>query len=417
MQVTDPLSLHLPQLDSMLEAIESEQFDELFEQFADLDQTFGLLYGTYVEELHYLAADEPQNEVAERIGEKFADIRPLISALRDDLSLGDYSAAQETLVVLKDQAITLFSLFGEYREAAQAGPRYSEIPYTHELLRVCHHYLNGALSIDAVQGRLEVFCQYHEALENQVATIIPSPPERETFEQRAEDLEEVLNIQLQGIEDLDYALERNDERAIADSLETLSEAAEVLVDIYKSLQKADLQPRTVACIRCGADNSIEARVCGECSAVLPQRAALEAPTSTIALEEDGTAVGPQEAEEITRLQNAVNESLQTGQKQGLLDALEDYGKRLARNKRQFDRMDNPPGELPSAQLALLERAREIFSAALAQIEEGYALLTEGAPSLSPHLLETGIERMREGTQRFQEFQAEFQKAQSMTPGR
>jgi hypothetical protein len=413
MKVTDPLTDHLPQLDLMVKALESEQYGGLNQSFTELDQAFGLLYGTYLEELQYMAADDPQNEVSAKIGAKFVELRPHIGALRDDLSLQDFCAALETLKELKNQAITLYSLFGEYQAILKSTPKLSEIPYTHELLRVTQHYLRGALSLEAVHGRLEVFCQYHEALETQLSTLIPSPPEREAFERNADDLEEALQMQLQGIEDLDLALERNDKEAISESLELLTEAADVFVEIYKALQKADLEPRTISCIRCGAPNSTEARICGACAAVLPQSAAALGPNSTISLEEDGTVVGPQTSEEVLRLQKAVDGCLHGGQVQELLQSLQNYQQKLERNRRQFERLEAPPSDIPLQHTELLRKARNLFREAFQELEIGLEVLFEGASSMDPLLLEDGMERMRTGNAIFLEFQQEFQRAQGL----
>ena len=413
MTVSDPLMEHLPQLDLMISALESGEFDDLYDLYAELDQTFGTLYGTYADELQYLAADEPQNDVAEKIGERFAEIRPFVAALRDDLSLDDFDSALDTLRELKEEIVTLYSLFGEYKEVSQQGPRYSEIPYTHELLRVGKHYLNGALSIEAVQGRLEVFCQYHDVLETQLSTVVPSPPERAAFEENAEDLEEALSLQLHGIEDLDLALERADNQAISEALDVISEAGEVLVEIYRTLQKADLEPPKISCIRCGADNTTDAKICGECGAVLPQSAAV-GPTSTVAFEEDGSNVGPQESEEIARLQQAVDAALHGGDTDSLLECIDHNQKRLARICKQFERMKAPPGDLPREQLELLENAKAVVQEAISEFTAGLDELRQASATLDPIGLENGLERMRAGSDLFVEFQHDFQTAEGMT---
>ena len=414
MQVSDPLTDHLPQIERMISALESEQYETLFEDYHELDATFGILYGTYVDELHYLAADEPQNEVAERIGVQFSELRPFLNALRDDLSLEDLDAALDTLKGLKEEATTLYALFGEYRQVALEAPRYSEVPYTHELIRVCKHYLKGALSIEAVQGRFEVFCNYHEALEQQLASLVPSPPEREAFEERAEDIEEALALQLQAMEDLDFALEHNEESEIAEALENLAEAAEVLVEVYRHLQKADLEPVKVSCIRCGAENPTDARMCGACGAVIPQSAANVGPNSTMAFEEDGSAVGPKESEELLRMEEAFHLFLHSGEPDKLEQALISYQRKMERIKRQFGRMDDPPAEIPAEHLAILQRARQSFRQTLQALEAGLAKLQEGFASAEPLLLEEGLAEMRAGNELFNAFQAEFEAARSLS---
>ena len=51
MQAVDPLNEYLPHLERMIHAIQSERYDDLYRQYAEVDQIFGMLYGTYIDEL------------------------------------------------------------------------------------------------------------------------------------------------------------------------------------------------------------------------------------------------------------------------------------------------------------------------------------------------------------------------------
>jgi hypothetical protein len=305
-------------------------------------------------------------------------------------------------------------LFAEYKRLAASGETYSEIPYTQELIRVCRHYLKGELAREAVIGRLDIFCQFHELLETQISTLIPSPPERKTFEERILDLHDALEIQLHAVEDLDLALERGDNELLEEALESLAEAADVLVEVYHALQKADLEPRRISCIRCAADNSIDSRLCGSCGAVLPQSAGLETPLSTIALEEDGTAVAHGESEEVARMRDLIGAAQLKNDPGELLDAVRDYRTRWERSQRQFDRMEEPPADLPSAQLELLTHARRTFARAMAVLQDAMQLLEDGATVLDPGLLDAGLSKMHEGESIFRDFTKTFEQAQEMT---
>lgn len=416
MQVSDPLSDQLPHLDLMIRAIENERYETLFEHFAELDQIFGVLYTTYIDELQYLAVDDPQNKVAEKIGAVFYELRPSIATLRNELSLGEYLEALEQLQILKSHTQKLFALFESFKRESEGSEIYSEVPYTQELLRVCHHFLNKKLSAEAVQGRLEIFCQYHEHLENQVINLLPSPMERPIFEERLPDLEEALSLQLQAIEDLDLALERNEESSMREAMLLLEEAAEALVEVYRSLQKADLEAPSISCIRCGADNSLEAKICGQCAAVLPQAAGMSPPVSTIALEEDGSTVASQESEEVLKLQSLVDQALLANDTSELSQALLEYEKRLARNRRQFERLESPPADLPSEQAGLLWKARDTFALALGELERGLALLQEGAEHFDLGLLQSGMDQIRLAESNFRDFQVQFKEAESLSQG-
>ena len=400
----------------MIKAIENEQYDTLFQSFAEVDQIFGVLYATYIDELQYLAVDDPQNKIAEEIGAKFYELRPSIATLRNELSLGEFQEALEQLQTLKSHTRKLFALFERFKRESESGELYSEVPYTHELLRVCHHFLNKKLSAEAVQGRLEIFCQYHEQLENQVNSLLPSPMERPILEERLPDLDEALSLQLQAIEDLDIALERNEENCLREAMLLLEEAAETLVEVYRSLQKADLEAPSISCIRCGADNSLDARICGKCAAVLPQAAGLSQPVSTITLEEDGSEVVSRESEEVLKMQSLVDQALLSNDNSELRQALGEFEKRLLRNRTQFQRLESPPTDLPSEHANLLSQARQTFAQALSELEHSLALLLEGSERLDLALLQSGMEQMRLAESSFQDFQAQFQEAESLRPG-
>lgn len=414
MQAVDPLNEYLPHLERMIHAIQSERYDDLYRQYAEVDQIFGMLYGTYIDELQYLAAGEVHNSVAVKIGEQFHTLKPCIQSLHDELSLREFGPAIEHLEELKEHSLKLFSLFGEFKQAAAEGPKFSEIPYTHELIRVTRHYLEGNLALEAVQGRLDIFCQYHELLENQIAALVPSEPERKTFEERMPDLQEAVDIQMHAIEDMDVALERLDHEALEEALDHLAEAAEVLVDVYNALQRADLEPRKVSCIRCGADNSIDSRLCGSCGAVLPQSAGMGIPVSTVALEEDGSAVDSGESEEVRRIRGVVESARLSSDPGELMSALSDYRTRWERNQRQFERLESPPAELPAEQAQLLGHARETFAEAMAILQEALQLLEDGATVLDLNLMDAGLSRMHEGELVFKEFAKDFEQAQRMT---
>ncbi len=414
MKSADPISDYLPHLDFMIEAIQESRYDTLNQPYAELDRIYGALYGSYVDELKYLAVGEPQNRAAARIAQQFEVLKPELRCLHDALSLSEYGEALEALKELKAQTLELFSLFSQYQAEAAQGPQYSEIPYSQELIRVGRHYLDGALAADAVHGRLEIFCQFHELLEHQVATMIPSPPERKTFEERMPDLEEALGLQLQAIEDLDLALERADDEGVAEALELVKIAAEALVEVYRALEKADLEPRRTTCIRCGAQNSTDSRLCDQCHAVLPQQAGLAG--STMALEEDGSAVTGRQSEEVAHLEKLVERVLADGEVGELTQALAEFRQRWQQNQRRFKKLEEPPAEAPPAQLELLNRARQTFAEAMSHLDEGLNLLEGGLDPLNASALSSGLERLRLGESAFGSLAQDFKEAERLTQG-
>lgn len=412
MSQNDPLSTYLPQLDYMIQAIENGDHKSLTQHYSSLDHTLGMLYNLHIDELRYLAVDDPQNATSEEIGDLFWKLRPSVAQLHDELSLGEFSEALEHLHTLKKEMGALFTLFERYQSEWRNAPQLSDIPHTHELLRVCNHFLNGALGYDAVQGRLNSFCQFHEQLETRISTMLPSPLEQDVFEASYADLEEALSMQLQAIEDLDCALERNDRELMREAMGLLTEAAEVLVEVYLRLHRADSEPPQVNCVRCGETNSTQARMCGNCGAVIPQSTATGEPFSTIALEEDGSSVLTTESDLVSRLQDAVDKALMTSQTEELSELIDQYDDQIQRQAQRFKQLDTPPADLPADQKATLQHSHALFSAAIEELKSGLDLLRDGAASLDSALLTAGLEKLREAETLFREFIQEFERAES-----
>ena len=134
---------HLPQINLLLEALEAGAEDNPELLYHELDQALHFLYAGYAEEIQFLAPHEAQGETAELIGKGFVEIFGLLRPLGEEISAGDLSLAQETADTLKEAIESLYPLFRRYRQQYEEAPRYSEVPYTHELVRVCRHFLEG----------------------------------------------------------------------------------------------------------------------------------------------------------------------------------------------------------------------------------------------------------------------------------
>lgn len=410
----------IKQIDQLIEHLEDHTSPTfLLPVFEELDQILGSLYAIYLNELQFLAADEPQNVAANQIARDFNEVRPVVAALRNELSLGEMDNALESARRLKSVVTQLFGSFADMKQQAMQGPRYSELPFTQELLRVVHHYLNGDLALSAVQERLDAFCNYHDNLEISLEQMVPTAAEAPVMEARRDDLEEALAMQLQGIEDLDVALERRSDKAIKRAAEALRVAAETLYEIYQELQKAENEPALVSCFRCGTSNSTEARLCSKCGAMLPRfdsGMTAEKRSSTIEIKESPDG-GPASArpEELVKLESAVSAAMARNDSSIIMAALDVFESRLKAVSQRMAALKEPPADIPPEHLQVLAEGRHRFQESLEILVEGHTLLAEGATTLDHALLRRGLEEVEAGYQVMQGFTEIFERAEKISP--
>ncbi len=404
----------IKQIDVLIELIEERTPGiQLLSVFEELDSILGSLYSIYLNELQFLADGEPQNVAANQIAKDFHAVRPLLSGLRNELNLQDSDNALTAARELKEAVKQLFLSFGDLKRQAATGPQYSQLPFTQELLRVAHHYLKGNLPMSAVQERLDAFCNYHDNLELSLEHMVPTSAEAAVLEERQDDLEEALALQLQGIEDLDLALERRSDRGVEKAIEALTDSAEALHDIYQELENAQNAVATVTCFRCGAINDAHSRLCSGCGAHLPRFDSPEE-KSTLEFHEGGSA-SQDVPEELIRLQSAVNQAIASQDPGALESPLDSFSSRLNTLKSRMASMKAPPTDIPTEHLQLLNEGKELFQESLETLSQGYELLREGSDELDVHRLRRGLEEVEAGFALMQEFRQTFEQAEQLSP--
>ena len=408
------LPSEIRQLDLLIELLEQRRpCSELLPVFSELDSILGSLYAIYLNELQFLADGEPQNRAADQIAKDFSAVRPLARELSLELTQTDCQHALDVAHELKEAVRQLFLSFGDLKQQAAAGPKYSELPFTQELLRVVHHYLKGRLPMSAVLERLDSFCNYHDNLEQTFENLIPNEAEDSVLQERREDLEEALALQLQGIEELDLALEERDDRTIKKAVKKLTVASEALYEIYQELERANNEVATVACLRCGAETPTSDKQCVRCGAQLPRfDSGLQ--LSTVELQE-GALPTVGQPEELLRLGREVERALVEQDSHDLHVALESFHSRLASLKTRMKAMKSPPASIPSDHLKLLNEGKSLFLESVETLSNGYELLHEGATLLDENLLHQGLQDIDSGFALMREFQATFEEAERLTP--
>lgn len=413
MEDFDRVASYLPGL-LLLEKAFKGDYDVDFEDVLDdLDRHLSQSYSIFTQEASCLVEGEPPFKLSEQIAEAFVAVGATLDEVRTALGNEEEDQAEFALGQFRQRAEELCRFFDSYQQILSEQPKLSEIPYTHELVRVVRHFLDGTISSEAVEQRVAMFMAYHEALEAQLASFHASKAEGRVFEERSADLEEGLALQFQALQDLEEAVGASDRALIEASLAVILDVSELFVDVYRSLQKADAGLAAITCIRCSVDNSGDARVCIGCGAKLPRGADLLEPSSTVAWNEDGSLVGSVESAEVQQLEAMVALFLQDGQGAKVLSHLDHFARRIARCRRQFEKLGQAPQDIPAKHAHLLVSAKQIFSEALDNLSFGEQSLREGVQQVDHLKLEEGMRALRLGETLLLEFGKIFEQAQTM----
>ncbi|MCA9781188.1 MAG: hypothetical protein KC800_30920, partial [Candidatus Eremiobacteraeota bacterium] len=123
--------------------------------------------------------------------------------------------------------------------------------------------------------------------------------------------------------------------------------------------------------------------------------------STLALEEDGSAVHGSQPGELQKLRQAVGHFSSTGELEPLKKARLNFQKRLSRVERRFQKMITAPGSPTEEQAAILQSARDGFSRALRTVREGLEMVVLGEETGEITRLEAGLQKLEEAHQAFE----------------
>lgn len=380
-----------------------------------IDSILGSLYAIYLSELDFLADDDPQNKAANTIASAFSSIRPVLGHITQQLEHSELDDALENAYRLRAAINALFRSFDDIKQQSQQAPSFSKLPFTHELIRVIEHYLNKKLPLSAVQKRLETFSDYHDSLESALKQLIPTAAEAAVFIRHQSAIEEAMALQLQGVEELDLALEQQDSDEIRAACSTLQSAADLLYATYQDFQEAESAPSVLksACIYCGAETMDDPRQCSRCGARIPK---FDATIShfKVDIKEGDNLDGRKVPEELVTLKNAAAQTLSTENPAFIETALSAFAERLKIAQKRLVALQDPPKGLPQEQSEVLSQSRAVFYEALQSLKEGHDLLQDGAKALDAELIGCGLDEIETGFNSLEKFSALFSRAQAIS---
>lgn len=377
-----------------------------------LDLALGRMEMEFLEELPYRESTAVLHEVTMQVDAALVSLRGLLPALLARVESGD---AQEPLERGREAVQQFCEAFARLRREDEAGERWSESAWVHDLCRVGRGWLRGRLPQESFRRRVAGFEEYHRRLKEGLASFEPLPREQAVLEAQRGRLQAALERQEQALAVLQACAESGEEAPVLPALEALCEAAGDMIEVHRLLMQAEEREEERPCLRCGASNPLGGRFCSGCGGVLPRLVPDEPQASRLDLREGGG--GRPQYEHLQRLLDSV-ERLRAGTlaPEEFLAVLDDLEDRLVQADRQLARIAAPAAETPGEQLEIYLAARHAAQESQLRMAEALGCMREYVEQGQPHALATGIELAAAAGEQAAEFERLFQRVLEMGNG-
>ena len=236
----------------------------------------------------------------------------------------------------------LTRIFAAMQAEEAATPRFSPLPWVHDLCRVAVACRQGQLTEDHLAERLETSQQLHQ----RAALTIPQIPsliqDRQRWREIITSMEASLAEIGEGLQSVEAFLDTANEDILDAGLELCMGGAEKLVEDYETVKRLEEEQPGLLCPLCSEENPLGSQRCRHCSAALPRLADVE------------EAIGQSEISWPSHVQSLVQslEGLQGGSRQPevVLKEVEQMRERFQRGIQDMQKI-KVPEELEEAEQA------------------------------------------------------------------
>ena len=237
---------------------------------AAADEALGQLRFEFQEGLRFQESGPEMERSILLVGAMFGLLQRTFDHFEAALKEGDHYDAAIALQEGNAAVNQIFEELADLREALDT-VGYSESPFVNEILRVGYAYLGERLPLEVFQERVVAFWDFHREFVADFQASQPATPEDSAYEELRLDIEEALDQQTRGLEDLLAACESGGEGGHLESaLVRIQLATQALVSAQKELRDRAHLAEFKSCPRCGRDNPLSARFCAGCAARFPE---------------------------------------------------------------------------------------------------------------------------------------------------
>ncbi|MBX3167374.1 MAG: hypothetical protein KF760_08175 [Candidatus Eremiobacteraeota bacterium] len=341
----------------VLEGHSDEQ--ELGKVYQQLDSVLGQALFYFCDQVHFQPASDHLEAQSQLVYRHIDGVRDEAELACKACLIADEAEANLHLDAARQELIQLTTLFAAMKKEEEAQPRFSPLPWIHELCRVAVAYRQGQLSEEHLAERLETSRQLHQ----RAALSIPQVPSLIHDRQRWRELITSMEASLagigEGLQAVDAFLDTADGDTLDAGLELCMGGAEKLMEDYATIKRLEEEQPGLQCPLCSKENPLGTQRCGHCSAPLPRLSDME------------EAMGQGEVSWPSHVQSLVQslEGLQGGSRQPgvVLGEVQQMRERFERGIQDFKKMKIPEG-LEQAEEAR-ERLLQGSQAAIGSLEQ------------------------------------------------
>lgn len=331
-----------------LEGHSSEE--ELIKVQQQLDIVMGQVLFYYCDQVHFQPTSPELEEQSRLVYRRIDGVRDEAELACKAALIPDEEEANLHLDAARQELTALLSVFAEIKAAEEARPKFSPLPWVHELCRVAVACRQGDLSEDHLAERLETSQQLHST----AALTIPQIPSLIADRQRWRELISAMTASLaeigQGLESVAAFLQDGNSETLDAGLELCMGGAEKLMGEYETVKRLEEEQPGLQCPMCSQENPLGATRCAHCSAQLPRLTDVE------------EALGQGELSWPSHVQSLVQslEGLQGGSRQpGLvLGEVNQMRDRFHKGLKDLKAMKIPEQGLSEEELELVQETRE-----------------------------------------------------------
>lgn len=322
---------------------------ELVKVYQQLDTVLGQALFYFCDQVHFQPASEHLETQSQRVYRHIDGVRDEAELACKASLIPDESEAHLHLDAARQELVQLTTIFAVMKQEEAALPRFSPLPWIHELCRVAVACRQGQLSDDRLAERLETSQQLHQ----RASMTIPQIPSLIHDKQRWRELIASLEASLaeigEGLQSVAAFLKSSDVDLLDAGLELCMGGAEKLSEDYETIRRLEEEQPGLQCPKCSQENPLGAQRCQHCSAVLPRLSDIE------------EALGQGELFWPVQVQSLVQslEGLQNGSRQAevVLNEVQQMRQRFERGLQDLKKMKVPEG-LVGEERELVEDTRE-----------------------------------------------------------